>query len=47
MVFENIMNLEDKSIFGISNSSKDTKNLGVGNVLNTNKRYIYILEIQG
>ena len=40
------MKLEDKNIFRISRSSKDTKNLGVGNVLSTNKRYTYILEIQ-
>ena len=33
------------TIFGISKCSKDTKNLGVGNVLNTNKRYTYILKI--
>ena len=35
------MKLEDKNIFRISRSSKDTKN-----VLSTNKRYTYILEIQ-
>ena len=39
------MNLEDKNIFRILKRSKDTKHLGVGNVLNTNKRYTYILEI--